>query len=88
MFVNLIPIVVLVLAEHAEFNKHGIRIDFRFNGEPAAAVIPRTADCYSCHRDHGAVDTTFVQFYPTLMEVARSMGTVKPTYDPNHKVAQ
>lgn len=28
-----------------------------------------------------------VQFYPTLMEVAQRMGTVKPTYDPNHKVA-
>jgi hypothetical protein len=53
---------------------------FRFNGEPAAAVIPRTADCYSCHRDHGAVDTTFVQFYPTLLPVARAKNTLSPGY--------
>jgi hypothetical protein len=31
-----------------------------------AAALPRTAACYTCHQDHGAVDTTFVQFYPTL----------------------
>ena len=27
---------------------------------------------------HTAVERTFVQFYPTLLEVARRMGTVKP----------
>jgi len=31
-------------------------------------------------------ENTFVQFYPTLMEVARRLGTVKATYDPAHKV--
>ena len=30
------------------------------------------ADCYSCHADHAAVDTTFVQFYPTLLPIAKS----------------
>ena len=32
----------------------------------SAAMIPKTADCYSCHPDHGQTDTTFTQFYPTL----------------------
>ena len=32
------------------------------------------------HAQNGAVDNTFVQFYPTLMEVARRMGTVRPTF--------
>lgn len=41
-----------------------------------AKMIPTAADCYSCHEQHGAVDTTFVQFYPTLMPVAKSKGTV------------
>ncbi len=41
-------------------------------------LIPRTADCYSCHAEHGAVDNTFVQFYPTLLPIARQKGTLKP----------
>ena len=33
--------------------------------------IPKEAVCYSCHGQHAAVDTTFVQFYPTLIEIAK-----------------
>jgi hypothetical protein len=43
--------------------------------EPAAKQIPMAASCYSCHEQHGAVDTTFVQFYPTLLSVAKAKGT-------------
>jgi hypothetical protein len=46
--------------------------------EAAANAIPLTESCYSCHAEHGAVENTFVQFYPTLIEVARSKGTLKP----------
>jgi len=46
--------------------------------ERSAAPIPRTASCYSCHAANGAVDNTFVQFYPTLVEVARVKGTLAP----------
>ena len=42
--------------------------------------IPKEAVCYSCHDQHAAVDTTFVQFYPTLLEVAKSKGTLSPAY--------
>jgi hypothetical protein len=45
-----------------------------------AKMIPQTEDCYSCHADHGAVDTTFVQFYPTLMPIAKSKGTLAAAY--------
>ena len=38
------------------------------------------APCVECHTDHGAVERTFVQFYPTLLEVAREKGTLKPSY--------
>lgn len=51
----------------------------------AAPPLPATATCYNCHRSNTAVEWTFVQFYPTLFEVAKRMGTVKPTYDPTHK---
>src|ERR1035438_5003644 len=33
-------------------------------------LIPQGAPCYTCHTAHAAVDTTFVQFYPTLLPVA------------------
>jgi Cu/Ag efflux protein CusF len=38
-------------------------------------LLPKSATCYSCHEQNGAVDTTFVQFYPTLAEVAKAHGT-------------
>ena len=50
-----------------------------------AAPLPTTASCYACHATHTAVDNTFVQFYPTLLEVAERFGTVKATYDPSRK---
>jgi hypothetical protein len=43
----------------------------------AGTQIPTTADCYSCHATNGAVDNTFVQFYPTLLSVAKEKGTFK-----------
>jgi hypothetical protein len=49
------------------------------DGKPAKQ-IPFTADCYTCHKDHAAVDTTFVQFYPTLLEVAKQQGTLSAAY--------
>jgi hypothetical protein len=45
-------------------------------GKPAK-MLPRTEDCYACHGDHGAVDSTFVQFYPTLSSIARAKGTFR-----------
>ena len=33
------------------------------------------ARCWQCHNEHGAVDNTFVQFYPTLKEAAQARGT-------------
>ena len=51
---------------------------FALGKASSGQLIPRTADCYSCHAEHGAVDNTFVQFYPTLLAVARQKGTLKP----------
>ncbi len=50
---------------------------FGFDQERAPAkAVPTTANCYSCHEEHGAVDTTFVQFYPTLLQAAKEKGTL------------
>ena len=43
-------------------------------------LLPREMDCYSCHEQHGAVDTTFVQFYPTLLEIAKAKRTLAAGY--------
>jgi hypothetical protein len=46
-------------------------------GTAPGKLLPATAECYSCHAQHGAVDHTFVQFYPTLLTVARDKGTLQ-----------
>ena len=43
-------------------------------------LVPPAATCYSCHADHAAVDTTFVQFYPTLLPIAKAKGTLSAAY--------
>jgi hypothetical protein len=53
---------------------------FGFDDGKTAKMIPVSADCYSCHAAHAAVDTTFVQFYPTLLPIAKSKGTLTAAY--------
>jgi hypothetical protein len=49
---------------------------FNMSGDvPAAKPIEKSASCYACHGTNGAVDNTFVQFYPTLIRTARDKGT-------------
>lgn len=64
---------------------------FSFDGDkalkPRAVPFPRSAECYSCHRAHGAVEWTFTQFYPELFDIAKQKGTVRPDYDPARKLA-
>ena len=53
---------------------------FGFDDSETSKMTPTTATCYSCHADHGAVDTTFVQFYPTLLPIAKTKGTLSAAY--------
>ncbi len=53
---------------------------FGFDNDKTAKMIPTTMACYSCHTDHAAVDTTFVQFYPTLLPIAKSKATLSASY--------
>jgi hypothetical protein len=48
--------------------------------EKTSTMVPTSADCYSCHAQHAAVDTTFTQFYPTLLPIAKSKGTLSSAY--------
>ena len=53
---------------------------FGFGDGKKAKMIPTSADCYTCHAAHAAVNTTFVQFYPTLLPIAKAKGTLSSAY--------
>jgi hypothetical protein len=55
---------------------------FRGSEQSAKPAPPATTDCQSCHSQNGAVENTFVQFYPTLLEIAKQKGTLKPAPSP------
>lgn len=60
---------------------------FGFGGTPGKPAnlgkkVPDGSACHSCHSQNGAVDNTFVQFYPTLLPVAERMKTVRASYEP------
>jgi hypothetical protein len=47
--------------------------------DQTAKPFPANSACQTCHAKSGAVDQTFVQFYPTLLPIATAKGTVKPS---------
>ena len=49
-------------------------------GQAPSQALPQTSGCNTCHEQHGAVDTTFVQFYPTLVAKAQEMKTLSAAY--------
>ncbi len=53
---------------------------YGFDNPVSAKAIARPASCYTCHEEHGAVDTTFVQFYPTLLDAAEKHKTLSAAY--------
>jgi hypothetical protein len=50
---------------------------FNFSGETKTAAARPQAACWQCHNDNAAVEHTFVQFYPTLKDVAIKFGTYR-----------
>jgi hypothetical protein len=48
------------------------------SAEQTAKPFPQDSACQVCHAKSGAVDETFVQFYPTLIPGAKAKGTWKP----------
>ena len=60
------------------FYDFGVAGSLRDVAEPLAGE--RVASCIECHTEHTAVERTFVQFYPTLLEAARRAGTLKPGF--------
>jgi hypothetical protein len=53
---------------------------FGFGRGDKAQAASATSSCNTCHGKNAAVENTFVQFYPTLLEVATRKGTLNPSY--------
>ncbi|HWF07393.1 MAG TPA: cytochrome P460 family protein [Bryobacteraceae bacterium] len=54
---------------------------FSFEKEtPAVKAFPQDSGCNECHGKNAAVENTFVQFYPTLLEIAKAKGTLRDSY--------
>jgi hypothetical protein len=56
---------------------------FAFNGNDSSTAPlagDAAAPCVECHTKETAVERTFVQFYPTLLQVAREKGTLNPGF--------
>jgi hypothetical protein len=44
--------------------------------DKTSTTIPTPATCYSRHAQRAAVDITFIQFYPRVLPIAKSKGTL------------
>jgi hypothetical protein len=53
---------------------------FDFGGSGPGKKIADGSDCERCHEAHAAVDTSFVQFYPTLLPVAEQKHTLSAAF--------
>jgi hypothetical protein len=70
-----------IMGEEIHVKDHGTWSFYDLpTGGTEADLIPRPASCYTCHESHAAVDTTFVQFYPTLMPLAQQKKTLSAAY--------
>ena len=42
---------------------------FATDGREPSAMLPAGNECVQCHAEHGAFDSTFTQFYPTIRHI-------------------
>lgn len=80
-----IAAVEVALKDETKFPDKWAYFNFPTRGGVSAATakpLPKTAGCFTCHTTNGAVENTFVQFYPTLLEVAQTKKTVKASFQP------
>lgn len=52
---------------------------FGMDKKATGPIEPAKNACWNCHEDHAAVEHTFVQFYPEMLQIARAKGTIKPS---------
>lgn len=75
----------MAVKDEQKFPEKWAYFDFRTRGGVSvgsAKALDKNAGCFACHTANGAVENTFTQFYPTLLEVAQAKHTVKPSFQP------
>ncbi len=78
------------ILDHYETNLMGISVEvkdtarfaekwayFSFDSSAKTAKANSKAMCWQCHNGGGAVENTWVQFYPTLKPLAQQLGTYR-----------
>jgi hypothetical protein len=61
---------------HVKDSSHGGWLFYEFrNDTHTAKPFAKQELCTNCHNKNTATDTTFVQFYPTLIDIAKAHGT-------------
>ncbi len=60
---------------HVKDSSHGGWMFYTFGKEDAAKPFGKQEICTDCHSKNGATETTFVQYYPTLIDAAKQHGT-------------
>ncbi len=69
---------VVEVKDKPRFADQWAYFSFGADGKTASAMTPGKNACWNCHEESGAVNHTFVQFYPELLAIARVKHTVKP----------
>jgi hypothetical protein len=63
--------------DEARFADKWAYFNFDVATKAASADTPSKNDCWKCHEQNAAVEHSFVQFYPELLKIARTKGTIK-----------
>ena len=63
--------------DEARFADKWAYFNFSETAKAASADTPGKNDCWKCHEQNAAVEHSFVQFYPELLKIARTKGTIK-----------
>lgn len=78
-----IAAIEVALKDTKRFSTGWAYFDFQgglLSRKATAKEFGQNSRCHSCHTPNGAVENTFVQFYPTALAIAEKKGTVKPSY--------
>jgi hypothetical protein len=60
----------VALKDHEKFDEGWAYFDFGNGKKKTSSAFPK-ASCFSCHKEHGADDNVFTQFYPVLREAKK-----------------
>ena len=65
------------IKDESRFPDKWAYFNFSQTARTSSAATPSKNVCWQCHEQSAAVEHSFVQFYPELLEIARAKGTIK-----------